>query len=158
MRSLRLILVLALLGCVVRPAPAQVSLPTAACPRDRTDGPLYADGTTYYGIPARGVVEAFLAPPHETHGRIDSGTQQVDASSLRVLVDVTDASACRRLSFYLSNGSTSAPDGRSVYFAAEGFYFVAQWRPAMALSSYRTGYSRVMVFDSAFTIRGVYAF
>jgi hypothetical protein len=140
------------------PLSAQISQPTPACPQDRTDGPLYADGTTYYGIPARRYVEAFLSPPNNTHGRVDSGTQAVDASTLRILTDITDVTACRRISHYLSNGTSYANDGRSVYFTAGGFYFVAQWRRAMALSNYTTGYARVMVFDSTFTMKGVYAF
>jgi hypothetical protein len=142
----------------VVPLSAQILQPTAACPQDRTDGPLYADGTTYYGVPARLNVEVFLAPPNNSYGRVDSGTQSVDASSLRILTDAIDASACRRISYYLSNGTSYANDGRSVYFTAGGCYFVAQWRPAMALSNYTTGYARVMVFDSTFTMRGVYAF
>lgn len=148
-----------LLAVGVGPASAQATLPESACPSDRIDGPLYADGTAYYGIPARKNVEAFLAPPHDTYGRVDSGTQNVDPSSLRILTDRTDAEACRRLTFYLSNGTRYAPPGGvSVYFTAGGFYFVSQWGAAMALSNWTTGYARVMVFDSNFNMVGFYAF
>lgn len=158
MNRLPLVLVLLAFAGAAPSADAQVAMPDDPCPADRRDGPLHADGTTYHGIPARTYVESFLAPPNDSHGRSDSGTQMVDAATLRILTNVTDAAACRRLSQYLSNGTSHVPDGRSVYFTAGGFYFVSQWRPAMALSSYRTGYARVMVFDSAFTMRGVYAF
>ena len=142
----------------VAPLTAQISQPVAACPKDRIDGPLYADGTTYYGVSARKNVEAFLAPPTNSHGRVDSGTQAVDASTLRILTDITDAAACRSISYYLSNGTSYANDGHSIYFTAGGFYFVSQWHPAMALSNWTHTYTRVMVFDSTFTMRGVYAF
>jgi hypothetical protein len=156
MRHLLLVAALLVLAGGVRPASAQVTLPTNACPSDRTDGPLYADGTAWYGIPARRIVENFLAPPHDSHGRLDSGTQNVDAATLRILTDRTDAEACRRLSYYLSNQTSHAHDGRSIYFTAGGFYFVSQWHPAMALSNLTTGYAYVMVFDSSFNMLGVY--
>jgi hypothetical protein len=137
----------------------QAAFSETACPADRIDGPLYADGTTYYGSPARDVVEAFLAPPHDAPERIDSGTQNVDPATLRILTDRTDAGACRRLTRFLSNGTREVPpSGVSVYFTAGGFYFVAEWRRAMALSNMTTGYDRVMVFDSNFNPVGFYAF
>ena len=135
------------------------TLSPKVCPSDYTDGPLYADGTTYYGIPARHIVEGFLAPPHDSFGRVESGTQNVSALSLRVLADGTDYNACQRLTTFLTNGTRSAPPSRGwVYFTAGGFYFVSQWKPAQALSNYTTGYAHVMVFNSDFAYLGAYAF
>lgn len=134
-------------------------LSPTVCPADRIDGPLNADGTTYYGIPARSAAEAFLAPPHDSYERQRSGTQNVAASSLRILADSTDYDACLRLTTLISNGMRSAPPSREwVYFTAGGFYFVARWYPAMALSNWTTGYTQMMVFDAAFNFRGAYAF
>lgn len=134
-------------------------LPPNVCPSDWTDGPLEAEGRTYYGIPARRIVEGFLAPPHDSFGRQQSGTQNVSGSSLRLLMDGTDYNACLRLTLAITNNEWSAPPPRSwVYFTAGGFYFVSQWKPAQALSDYTTGYGHVMVFDHAFNLLGAYAF
>jgi hypothetical protein len=130
-------------------------LPPKVCPSDYTDGPLYADGTSYHGIPARQIVEGFLAPPHEA----DDPWRLVSASAVRLLTDGTDYDACLRLTTFITGGARSAPAPRPwVYFTAGGFYFVSQWKPAQALSNYTTGYGHVMVFDSAFTLLGAYAF
>lgn len=136
---------------------AQVTLPENACPSDHVDGPLHADGIAWYGTPARNVVENFLRPPSDSYGRVDSGTQNVDPATLRILTDRTDAAACRRLSYYMSNQTSYAHDGHSIYFTAGGFYFVAQWQPAMALSHYRMTPTPIMVFDSNFNLLGVYS-
>lgn len=157
--AIRLLLVVALLVLAdgVRPLVAQTTQPATACPSDRIDGPLYADGTAWYGIPARRIVENFLAPPYDSYGRVDSGTQNVDAATLRILTDSTDADACRQLSYYLSNQTSYAPSGRSIYFEAGGFYFVSHWRAAMSLSNMTTGYACVLVFDSKFNMLGIYS-
>lgn len=130
-------------------------LPAQVCPSDRRDGPLYADGTSYYGIPAVEIVKGFLAPPHEA----DDPWRFTSASAVRVLADGTDHDACLRLTTFITGGARSAPAPRPwVYFTAGGFYFVSQWKPAQALSNYTTGYGHVMVFDSAFSLLGAYAF
>jgi hypothetical protein len=131
----------------------------SACPSDRTDGPLYADGRAYYGIPARRIIEAWLGPPHDSFGRMNSGTQNVSVSSLRSLTDGMDYNACQRLTAIITGGERSAPPPDTwAYFTAGGFYFVSQWKPAQALSNYTTSYGHVMVFDSAFNLWGAYAF
>jgi hypothetical protein len=90
---------------------------------------------------------------------VQSGTQNISVSSLRILADGTDRDACLRLTTFLTSGARSAPaPSPYVYFTAGGFYFVSQWKPAQTLDNYTTGYAHVMVFDSAFTLRGVYAF
>lgn len=125
------------------------------CPSDFRDGPLYADGRSYYGIPALSIVEGFLAPPQ------DAGDpwKDVGPASLRVLADSTDYDACLRLTTIITGGERSAPAPRTwVYFTAGGFYFVSQWKPAQALSSYTTSYGHVMVYDRAFTLLGAFAF
>lgn len=48
-------------------------LPPKVCPSDYTDGPLYGGSRDYYGIPAVKIVEGFLAPPHDSFGRVQSG-------------------------------------------------------------------------------------
>jgi hypothetical protein len=135
-------------------------LPPRVCPSDFTDGPLYGgNGLDYYGIPARKIVEGWLSPPHDSFGRIQSGTQNVEVSSLRVLVDGTDYDTCLRLTTILTGGAQSAPAPRTwVYLTAGGFYFVSQWKRAQTLDDYTTSYAHVMVFDNAFTLRGAYAF
>jgi hypothetical protein len=134
-------------------------LPPAVCPADHTDGPLYAGGEAYYGIPARTIVEAWLTAPGDSYARVQSGTQGVAASSLRVLTDATDYDTCLRLTTILTGGERSAPPFRTwVYFAAGGFYFVSQWKPAQTLENYTTSYAHVIVFDSSFALRGTYAF
>jgi hypothetical protein len=134
-------------------------LPPAVCPPDHTDGPLYGDGIAYHGIPAFRIVEAWLSPPHDSFGRIQSGTQNVNAAMLRVLADATDRNACLRLTTILTGGRQSAPAPRTwVYFTAGGFYFVSQWKPAQTLDDYTTSYGHVMVFDASFNLRGAYAF
>jgi hypothetical protein len=134
-------------------------LPPKDCPSDHRDGLLMEDGVERYGIPARRVVEAWLSPPHDSWGRVHSGTQNVDVSTLRVLSDETDSSICRRLTSILTGGERSAPPPVPwVFFTAGGFYFVSDWKPAQLLSNYTTSYGHVMVFDSAFTLRGTYAF
>jgi len=135
------------------------TLPPKVCPSDRTDGPLYGGSTAYYGIPAREIVEGWLSPPHDSFGRVQSGTQNVNASSLRVLTDATDRNACLRLTTILTGGQQSAPAPQTwVYFTAGDFYFVSQWKPAQTLDNYTTGYGYVMVLDSNFNLRGTYAF
>jgi hypothetical protein len=135
------------------------TLPPKVCPSDFTDGPLYADGQTFYGIPARRYVEGFLAPPTSSHARVSTGTQNVSASSLRILKDGTDYDACLRLTAFISNGARSAPPSPGwVYFTAGGFYFVASWRPAQSLSDRTSRYAQVMVFDSTFKFLGAFAF
>lgn len=130
-------------------------LPPSVCPADHTDGPLYGDGTSYYGIPARRIVEGFLAPPQDA----TDPWKDVGVSSLRVLADGTDSSACLRLTSIITGGERSAPPPRTwVYFAAGGFYFVSQWKPAQTLSNYTTSYGHVMVYDSAFNLLGAFAF
>jgi hypothetical protein len=155
-----LFLPLILFAALSRPLASQTpGLPPKVCPSDFTDGPLYDGGIARYGIPARKIVEGWLAPPHDSFGRTESGTQNVRVSTLRVLADQTDASACLRLTTILTHGQRSAPAFRTwVYFTAGGFYFVSQWKPAQLLSNYTTSYGHVIVFDSAFNLRGVYAF
>jgi hypothetical protein len=134
-------------------------LPPKVCPSDHTDGPLYGGSRSYYGIPARKIVEAWLSPPHDSFGRVQSGTQNVDVTTLRVLTDGTDYDTCLRLTTILTGGTRSAPAPRTwVYFAAGGFYFISQWKPAQTLDNYTTSYGHVMVFDGAFNLRGAYAF
>lgn len=135
-------------------------LPPKVCPKDFTDGPLYGgDGRANYGIPARKIVEAWLSPPHDSFGRVQSGTQDVAVSGLRVLVDLTDSNACQRLTTILTGGAQSAPAPRTwVYFTSGGFYFVSQWKRAQTLDNYTTSYGHVMVFDTSFNLRGAYAF
>ena len=133
--------------------------PSAVCPVDRRDGPLHEGVGTYYGITARQIVDAFLAPPHDSFGRTQSGTQNVSVSSLRLLADSTDYDACLRLTSSLTGGERSAPPLRTwVYFTAGGFYFVSQWKPAQGLNNRSTFYVHVMVFDAAFNLLGTYAF
>lgn len=155
-RLLPVLLLVSLAG-IYQPLASQVTLPENACPSDRVDGPLYADGTAWYGTPARRVVENFLRPPSDSYGRLDSGTQNVDPATLRILTDRTDVAACRRISYSMSNQTSYAHDGHSIYFTAGGFYFVAQWRPAMSLSNYQLRPAPVMVFDSNFNLLGVYS-
>ena len=134
-------------------------LPPKVCPADHTDGPLYGGDVVYYGVPARKVVEAWLSPPHDSYGRVQSGTQGVAVSSLRVLTDATDYNTCLRLTTILTGGQRSAPPPRTwVYFTAGGFYFVSQWKTAQTLDNYTTSYGHVMVFDSVLNLRGTYAF
>lgn len=134
-------------------------LPPKVCPSDRTDGPLYGGDVSYYGIPAWNIVHAWLSPPNDSYGRVQSGTQNVDASSLRILTDASDYNTCLRLTTILTGGERSAPPPRTwVYFTAGGFYFVSQWKPAQSLDNYTTSYGHVMVFDSSFNLRGTYAF
>lgn len=134
-------------------------LPPRVCPSDHTDGPLHGGDRYYYGIPAREIIAAWLSPPHDSYGRVQSGTQSVSAATLRILADATDYDACLRLTTILTGGERSAPPaGTWVYFTAGGFYFVSQWKPAQTLSNYTTSYGHVMVFDGAFTLRGAYAF
>ena len=134
-------------------------LPPNVCPSDYTDGPLYGGSTAYYGIPARKIVEAWLSPPHDSFGRVQSGTQNVTPATLRVLTDATDYNTCLRLTTILTGGAQSAPAPHTwVYFTAGGFYFVSQWKRAQTLDNYTTSYGHVMVFDSAFNLRGAYAF
>lgn len=129
-------------------------LPPRVCPADRTDGPLYADGSSYYGIPALQIVEGFLAPPQNA----TEAWKNVSASQLRILADDTDYSTCLRLTTIITGGSRSAPAPDTwVYFTADGFYFIAQWKPAQALSSYTTSYGHVMVYDGAFNLLGAFA-
>jgi hypothetical protein len=98
-------------------------LPPKVCPSDKTDGPLYAGTRAFYGIPARKIVEAWLSPPHDSFGRVQSGTQNVNVTTLRVLMDGTDYNTCLRLTTILSGGTRSAPAPHTwVYFAAGGFY------------------------------------
>ena len=131
------------------------SLPPRVCPSDRRDGPLYADGRTYYGIPARRIVEGFLAPPHEP----SDPWKYVTVSSVRLLTDETDYDACLRLTSIITGGARSAPAPQTwAYFTAGGFYFVSQWKPAQALSNYTTSYGHVIVYDSAFNVLGAFAF
>jgi hypothetical protein len=134
-------------------------LPPRVCPSDHTDGPLYGGSQAYYGIPAFKIVEAWLSPPHDSYGRLQSGTQNVSASSLRVLTDASDYATCLRLTTILTGGERSAPAPHTlVYFTAGGFYFVSQWKPAQTLDNYTTSYGHVIVFDSAFNLLGAYAF
>lgn len=134
-------------------------LPPKVCPSDRTDGPLYGGTRPYYGIPALKIVQAWLAPPHDSFGRVQSGTQNVSLSSLRILTDAGDYDACLRLTTFITGGARSAPPPSPyVYFTADGFYFVSQWKPAQTLDNYTTSYAHVLVFDSAFNLRGAYAF
>lgn len=134
-------------------------LAPTVCPKDFTDGPLYGGTQAYYGIPAQKIVQAWLSPPHDSFGRVQSGTQNVAVSGLRVLTDLTDYNTCLRLTTILTGGAQSAPAPRTwVYFTAGGFYFVSQWKRAQTLDNYTTSYGHVMVFDSAFNLRGAYAF
>jgi hypothetical protein len=135
-------------------------LPPNVCPEDFTDGPLHGgNGRAYYGIPAQKIVQAWLAPPHDSFGRVQSGTQNVAVSGLRLLTDGSDYDACLRLTTILTGGTQSAPAPRTfVYFTAGGFYFVSQWKRAQTLDNYTTSYAHVIVFDSAFNLRGTYAF
>ena len=134
-------------------------LPPKVCPPDHTEGPLYGGTRSYYGIPAMKIVQAWLAPPHDSFGRVQSGTQNVSPSSLRILTDASDYTACLRLTTFITGGTRSAPPPTPyVYFTADGFYFVSQWKPAQTLDNYTTSYAHVMVFDSAFNLRGAYAF
>ena len=136
-----------------------MDLPPRVCPSDHTDGPLVADGRSYYGIPAVRIVQGFLAPPHDSFGRRRSGTQNVRPAALRILADATDYNACLGLTTALTNGSRSAPAPLPwVYFTADGFYFVAEWKPAQALSNYTTSYGRLLVYDQSFKLLGAYAF
>ncbi|HEV3049406.1 MAG TPA: hypothetical protein VGX50_03820 [Longimicrobium sp.] len=129
-------------------------LPSAVCPADRTDGPLYADGRSYYGIPAQRIVEGFLASPRE-----GDAWRNVSVSSVRVLTDDADYDACLRLTTIITGGVRNSPPPQSwVYFTAGGFYFVSQWKPAQALSNYTTSYGYVMVYDSTFNLLGAFAF
>lgn len=76
-----------------------------------------------------------------------------------MLTDAGDYDACLRLTTILTGGERSAPAPQTlVYFAAGGFYFVSQWKRAQTLDNYTTSYGHVMVFDSAFNLRGTYAF
>ena len=146
------------------PSPADTTiviqnLPPAVCPVDRRDGPLHEGVGTYYGITARQIVDAFLAPPHDSFGRVQSGTQNVSAATLRILTDVSDYSACVRLNSILTGGQYStSPPVPFVYFTAGGFYFVSQWKPAQGLKNRSTFYVHVMVFDAGFNLLGTYAF
>jgi hypothetical protein len=125
----------------------------SACASDFRDGPYYENGHPYYGITARSFVEGFLASPAE-----GDDWANVDASSLRVLADGTDYTACQRLTTFLTNGARNGPPPEPwVYFTAGGFYFVSTWKYAQPLSNYTTGYGEVMVFDSGFNLLGVYA-
>lgn len=134
-------------------------LPPKVCPADHRDGPLYADGTTYYGIAAQKIVEGFLALPHDHFDRVQTGTQNVAASSLRVLTDAMDYDTCLRLTTIITGGERSAPPPRTwVYFTAGGFYFVSRWKPAQPLSNYTTSDGHVMVYDGALNLLGAYAF
>lgn len=127
----------------------------SACPWDFTDGPYYENGHAYYGIPARRIVESFLAPPQD----VSDPWANVDATSLRVLADWTDYTACQRLTMILTDGARNGPPLQTwVYFTAGGFYFVSQWKYAQPLSNYTTSYGHVMVFDSEFNMLGAYAF
>jgi hypothetical protein len=133
-------------------------LPPKVCPSDRTEE-LYGGSVTYYGIPALRIVQGWLSPPHDSFGRVQSGTQNVDPSSLRILMDGTDYDACLRLTTFITGGARSAPPPSPfVYFTAGGFYLVSQWKPAQTLENYTTSYGQVMVFDSSFVLRGAYAF
>lgn len=129
-------------------------LPPRACPSDFTDGPYYENGNPYYGIPARRIVESFLAPSQE-----DSDPwANVDVTSLRVLTEWIDQTACKQLTTILTDRTRSMPPLRTwVYFTAGGFYFVSQYKPAQPLSNYTTGYGHVIVFDSAYNWLGAYA-
>lgn len=130
------------------------ALPSTVCPVDRRDGPLYADGRSYYGIPAQRIVEGFLASPRE-----GDAWRNVSVSSVRVLTDDADYDACLRLTAIITGGIRNSPPPPTwVYFTAGGFYFVSQWKPAQALSSYTTSYGHVMVYDSAFNLLGAFAF
>jgi hypothetical protein len=134
-------------------------LPPAVCPPDHRDGPLQADGRSYYGITARRIVEGFLAPPNDLPDRIETGTQHLDSSSLRILADSTDYDACIGLTMAMTNGARSAPAPQPwVYFTAGGFYFVGEWKPAQALSNYSTSYGHVQVYDRTYELLGAYAF
>jgi hypothetical protein len=125
----------------------------SACPSDFRDGPYYENGHPYYGIPARRFVESFLAFPEDP-----DPWANVNVSSLRVLADGTDYTACQRLTMFLTNGVRNGPPPEPwVYFTAGGFYFVSAWTYAQPLSNYTTGYGHVMVFDSAFNLLGAYA-
>jgi hypothetical protein len=138
------------------PPPPEVGtedLPASACPSDFTDGPYYENGHPYTGIPARTIVESFLAVPQD-----GDPWGNVDATSLRVLTDWTDYTACQRLTTILTDGTRSMPPLRTwVYFTAGGFYFVSQYKPAQPLSNYTTSYGHVIVFDSAFNLLGAFA-
>ena len=104
-------------------------------------------------------METWLAGSGNSYARVQSGTQNVTASTLRVLTDATDYNTCLRLTTILTGGERSAPPFRSwVYFTAGGFYFVSQWKPAQTLDDYTTSYAHVIVFDSSFALRGTYAF
>lgn len=132
------------------------TLPPKVCPSDNTDA-LQSGERTYYGISAHRIVQSWLS--HDSYGRVQSGTQNVSVSSQRILMDGTDRDACLRLTTIMTNGARSAPAPSTyVYFTAGGFYFVSQWTRAQTLDNYTTGYVRVMVFDTAFNLRGVYAF
>lgn len=135
-------------------------LPPSVCPKDFRDGPLYGgNGMDYYGITAQAIVHGWLSPPNDSFGRIQSGTQNVGVSGLRILTDATDYNPCLRLTTILTGGAQSAPAPRTfVYFTAGGFYFVSQWKRAQTLDNYTTSYAHVMVFDGAFNLRGAYAF
>jgi hypothetical protein len=125
----------------------------SACPLDFRDGPYYENERPYYGIPARKIVEGFLASPQAT----DSWAN-IDVASLRVLADGTDYPACQRLTTFLTNGARTGPPPEPwVYFTAGGFYFVSAWKNAQPLSNYATSYGQVMVFDGAFNLLGAYA-
>jgi hypothetical protein len=161
MKNIVPLLLLALLAAIPLRAQdaANLTIAPPACPVDRRDGPLYADGRAYYGIPALRIVQGFLAPPHDSFGRRQSGTQNVRSSALRLLTDDTDYEACMGLTRALTNGARSGPAPEPwVYFAADGFYFVSSWKPAQALSNYTTSYGHVMVYDGNYTLLGAYAF
>lgn len=132
------------------------TLPPKVCPLDHTDA-LQSGARTIYGIPALRIVHSWLS--NDSNGRVRSGAENVSVSSLRILADGTDRDACLSLTMFMTNRTRSAPPPPTyVYFTAGGFYFVSQWTRAQTLDNYSTGYVRIMVFDTAFKLRGVYAF
>lgn len=138
-------------------AEAQI-VSNAVCPRDSSGGQVDDGGGAFRtGTPARRYVVSFLSGNPTSAARTSTGTSSVDTTSIRILTDFSDASACRRLNAIMSSGaSTERTSPPWVYFRAGSFYFVARWTPPQPMSNYTIKHESVVVFDSSFNLVGVW--
>jgi hypothetical protein len=89
--------------------------------------------------------------------RSSEGLTAANPANLRVLTDATDNTVC---AFFRSENqlrSSTAPSARYVYYAVDGYYFVAIL-PASATGELLPQHASLMLYDSARTRKGFFSF
>lgn len=104
----------------------------------------------------RVLVERFLTRPAHEISRQETGLTGVAASSIRLLTNGSDDSACQQLN--AAAGTTAGQSGpwRWSYYTAGGRYFSSLHHVDDA-NTHRVGFVPVYVYDAQFRLLGVYA-